>query len=263
MAGLDDRDYFDLEPGSALYLDDVAIFPLKTSAPARIAILTAIDELITIRDLVRAGVIPMVGMGPLLRAALETACVAIYLLNPEDRRTRVLRALREEYFEIKDHENVVGDLQPDGVVNREDKEEMLRRALSGLATAPSWHEITHNKLSITTKITTAEPTIERLQRRGRGAHAVRGYWRVFSGLTHGRQYAVMEVLDREELGYDEETGTVTARLTFSLRALVGMLRAVLDAVETALRLYGQLATQFTRKPEDSELEAILRTENRL
>lgn len=263
LAGLDDQGFFDLEPGSALYLDDVAIYPLKTSALARITILAAIDELITIRDLVRTGVIPMMGMGPLLRAALETACIAIYLLNPEDRRNRVLRSLREEYFEIKDHESVVADLQPEATVNRSGKEDQLRRALAGLAEGPSWHEITHNKQTITAKITAAEPTIEQLQQRGRGEHTIRGYWQVFSGLTHGRQYAAMEVLDREELAYDEETGTVTARLTFSLRALVGTLRVVLDAVDTALRLYGQLARQFTRAPADSELESVLREEGRL
>ncbi|WP_426624285.1 hypothetical protein ACPPVW_17230 [Leifsonia sp. McL0607] len=55
--------YFDLEIGSALYLDDVAMYPLKASAPARISIRASIDLLMTsrvrghlvFRDLARSG----------------------------------------------------------------------------------------------------------------------------------------------------------------------------------------------------------------
>lgn len=262
LATRDANGYFDPEIGSALYLDDVAVYPLKVSAPARISILASIDLLMTIRDIARAGTIPMVGMAPLLRAALETACVAIYLLDP-DRRTRVTRALCEEYVDIEDHENAIADLQPAESVNRAGHEEFIRRAIGSVPHGPTWEEVVGARKSITRKIEVAEPAIERMSQGGRGAHTVRGYWRVFSGLTHGRQYAARMVLDREELGYDDQTGTVTAQLTFSSLALVGTLRVVLDAVQTAIKLYGQLGRQFTRTPEDTIFEATLRSEGRL
>lgn len=88
-------------------------------------------------------------------------------------------------------------------------------------------------------------------------------WRGFSGMTHGRQYAALAILDREELAYDEETGVVTTHMTFGARSLVGTLNVVLDAADTAVHLYGVRARAYRNQPEDVELVIRLRAEGQI
>lgn len=112
LGQLDNRAYFEREPMSSLAVDDAAIYPLQVSSPPHIAILSSIDHLMTTATIVRGGILPMVALVSLLRSALETACVAIYFLAPEDRATRVLRVLRDAYFQIADHEAMKADMVP-------------------------------------------------------------------------------------------------------------------------------------------------------
>jgi len=264
LYGLDAQGYFEREPHSTLAIDDAAIYPLQVSAAPHFAILSSIDHLRTIADIVRSGTLPMTAVGTLLRSALETSCSAIYFLAPPTRADRVLRALRDEYFQIADAESMTADFDPGRTVNRAGKEEMLGRALQGYPAAGSWIDVTGGRpVSITAKIRFACPVVESHSRRGRAEYAVRGLWRGLSGITHGRKYAALAILDREELGYDESTGVVQTHMTFGVRSLVGCLAIVLDVVETAHKLWGQRSRSFTNLPEDAELLAVLRADGRL
>ncbi|OJU57365.1 MAG: hypothetical protein BGO04_15025 [Microbacterium sp. 70-38] len=264
LSNLDGQGYFEREPLSTLAIDDAAIYPLQVSTAPHFAILSSIDHLRTIADIVRSGTLPMTAVGTLLRSALETSCSAIYFLAPQSRADRVLRALRDEYFQIADAERMTADFDPDLTVNREGKEEMLGRALQGFSAAGSWANVTGGRpASITTKIQFACPVVEAHSLRGRAEFAVRGLWRGLSGITHGRQYAALAILDREELGYDESTGVVQTHMTFGVRSLVSCLAIVLDVVETAQKLWGQRSRRFTNLPEDAELVAVLRVDGRL
>ncbi|MGZ0712602.1 hypothetical protein ACWPKO_30115 (plasmid) [Coraliomargarita sp. W4R53] len=261
---LDVQAYFEREPLSTLAIDDAAIYPLQVSTAPHFAILSSIDHVKTVADIFRNGSLPMTAVGTLLRSALETSCSAIYFLAPPSRADRVLRALRDEYFQIADAESMTSDFDSGGIVNREGKEEMLSRALRGYTAAGTWEEVTGGRLvSITAKIQFACPVVEAHSHRGRQEYAVRGLWRGLSGITHGRQYAALAILDREELGYNESTGVVQTHMTFGVRSLVGCLAFVLDVVETAQKLWGQRSRSFTSLPEDAEFVAVLRTDGRL
>lgn len=263
FAQLDNHAYFERDPMSSLAVDDAAIYPLQVSSPSHIAILSSIDHLMTVATIVRGGTLPMVALVSLLRSALETACVAIYFLAPDDRATRVLRILRDAYFQIADHEAMNADIAPDAPFDRDAEEDLVRRALAGFPNAGTWQDVSGGRASITKKVELACPAIEAFHPRRRAEFQVRGMWRGFSGMTHGRKYAALAILDREELAYDEETGVVTTRMTFGARSLVGTLNVVLDAVDTAIHLYGVRARGYRSQPEDTELATRLRAEGRI
>lgn len=260
LAQLSDEGYFDVESESSLGLDDQVLRPLRMSSSAQMGIVSALDHLRTVAIVVRAGSLPYVALFSLLRSAIETSSVAIYLLEMDSRVVRAQRLLAAEYQEIRDRENSQSSLgQPP--IDREAAEKLLQAALRGYPAAWSWVDVTKSRTSITTKVTAASAQVEGFKRAGRNATAIAGLWQLFSGVTHARSYAVQTVLDREEVGFDPETGVVDIHFTTGVRSLTGSLLITLDVVETAIHMYGKRAREFTNQPEDTDLIRELRTEN--
>jgi hypothetical protein len=103
-----------IEPTSDLAGDDMVTYPYQVSSAACAAITAAVshasclrDSLFLWQDATHATVrLHTHGQLTLLRGTLENASLAIWLLEPDDRATRVLRRLQQERSEVKALENV-------------------------------------------------------------------------------------------------------------------------------------------------------------
>lgn len=86
----------DPELGSSLAVDDAALNPFQLSHAVVSALSTAVDHMHALRSLIAdAHVVYPCATFTLLRAALENAATAVWLLTPPDHRDqRVLRRLR-------------------------------------------------------------------------------------------------------------------------------------------------------------------------
>lgn len=257
LAELSDKGYFDVEHDSSLDLDNRVLRPLRMSSAAQMGIISAIDHLRTVGIVVRAGSMPYVALFSLLRSAIETSSVAIYLLEDDARVVRARRLLVAEYQEIADRVNSQANVG-EPPIDRGPPEALVKRALDGFPAAGSWQDVTKTRTTITAKVQAASAQVEALKNAGRPVTAVLGMWQLFSGVTHARGYAVQTVLDREELEYNPETGVVDVLFTTGARSLVGSLRITLDVVSTAVHFYGKRARSYTRQLEDTELAQLLK-----
>jgi hypothetical protein len=129
----------------------------------------------------------------LLRAALENASIAVWLLAPEDRRERVLRLLRLIWVDGEDNVQAWGLVGAESPRSREERkselQEMARAAglsqeqVGLVAVRPVWTSIVKSA--------------------GDGARELTGErallaWTVSSGIAHARPWAALSILDRVE-----------------------------------------------------------------
>lgn len=92
-------------PGSDLDRDDQVTRPLQSSHLVAHCLAATVDHLQTARHIIdRDGTgnftLPMNGLFPVLRSALESASLAIWLLQPEDHRERIRRSVAARWDEM-------------------------------------------------------------------------------------------------------------------------------------------------------------------
>ena len=93
----------DVHAGSSLWKDDEVTSPYLMSHSVRGALVSAVDHLNAFRALVQdAHVVHPRATLTLLRAALENAALAVWLLAPANRNERVLRRLRLQWADFRD-----------------------------------------------------------------------------------------------------------------------------------------------------------------
>jgi len=256
ISDFEERDrtgYFNVEARSALAIDDLWAYPLRMSGSASLAINAAIDHLRTIRLLIEAQSLPWIAIFTLMRSAIETAAIAIWLLQEDDRDARLWRLLQLEWGEIADVQKLMANLGRELSPSRERREELVLRPLARRPSIGSEADLRRRGPSITEKIGLAQVTVNScIPREGRPDRMVLALWQGMSGLTHGRSYAAQLLLDREELGYEPDTGAVDVRFTTGVRSLVGALRVAIDVVDVALRLFGARKVAWTSTAADLE-----------
>src|SRR5690349_15715455 len=94
--------------GSALCGDDRRSAPYHVSHEAWQRLDSAVDHLFALKVLIAdAGVLPTYAPFTLLRAAIENAASAVWLLDPSSRSERVLRRLRLEAANAKNSDRAV------------------------------------------------------------------------------------------------------------------------------------------------------------
>lgn len=222
-------------PGSPLAGDNTASRPFQLSHAAYFAIVHAADNLHALRLLTVRETGPNhltvvthpYAAYPLLRAALENASMAVWLLAPSNRDARLTRRFR---LLLKDAKN--GDEEA---------------ALLGHEAA------THAKrLDRMEPILTARPTISlnecknvpgfrSIVRQAAEGHdsdpvAAVAVWKLLSGLTHGDVWASQTATERDEVSVSED-GVVTMKTTSSIANIANMTAYVFTFVEAAVRLY--------------------------
>lgn len=109
-------------PGSPLRADDDRTHPYELSHGAWHSLSHAVDHLHCLRSLVRdARVIHMYAPYSLIRAALENACAAVWMLSPSNRSERVTRRLRLAAVDIRNGEQakeLMGTVGPRSLEDR-------------------------------------------------------------------------------------------------------------------------------------------------
>lgn len=210
--------------GSELSLDDQALAPHLLSGSIRASIAQALDHLDAHRGLMEdAQRIHVWAQYSLMRAALEAACTAVWLVvpdQPEERRFRLLRLIGRDIKDSQDAARLHGLEPKSGRTHRERLDEV-----KALAPAERRDEVGAS-LSYRRIVRAAapaadiEPDFLELQ------------WRILSGLTHGAQWATLAMLDRTTKPSAVD-GIVHARFTGSIETLSLQALQVLRFVDIA------------------------------
>jgi hypothetical protein len=208
LVGLRDTTFFDIEPGSALALDDAAVAPLRFSAIVRSTFVAATDSLAS------PGVVAPTFA--LLRSALECAAVTIWLLESDDPAVRATRLLSDVWGDIRDSDRLATALN--GVLESLSDQERDWKASHTAVFGDA--EVTARQMptSMAAKIDVAAGVVADFTRVPNMAAVVRSSWQAFGSLARGRAHAF-------DLPDD------------ALAMTAGSRSLVLDVLETAASLY--------------------------
>ncbi|WP_206797021.1 hypothetical protein [Amycolatopsis sp. MtRt-6] len=224
-------------PGSELAVDDQATDPRRLSHLALTAVGAAVDHFHASSLLISTGrVVHMNAQFTLLRAALENAATAVFMLGPDDSQERIFRALRIAWSDVVDQHNLLDNVnQPPRKSLAAHKTELQNLAKAQGMTKADVAKIAARALSYSMIVKTA------------GAEAFGDkvgplaltIWMVNSGSAHGKQWEAITKIDRANLvATDDVTvsqGQVTAGST-QLRLSAVMARRM---IERAWALYDQ------------------------
>lgn len=184
--------------GSDLHSDDAALSPLWLSTYASHALAVAIDSLRAARLIVenpdepRRARLTMMGHYPPLRAALEGAGTALWLLAPADPRVRQLRTLRAYFRDLQEDDAFLSEAQKprrgDSAeatalkqrMRDEDAFSGRRASIETVAAALGYEKRAWKgeRLGVGTVLSEIDPVISP------PLMSVLGVWRFLSGLSH-------------------------------------------------------------------------------
>jgi len=227
-------------PGSSLAGDDKHSTPFQLSHAVTLAMVHATDNLESLRTLTINGQHPELQITtrpyaayPTLRAVLENASIAVWLLGAKTRDERLTRRFRL--------------LLADGA----SRDTVARLTGRGRATVHA-ERLTRIRtivdargLSVTGK--TNRVMMKEIVRDAAAAldqHDPDFYealWRILSGATHGDLWASMMVTEHDPVG-DAVDGVVTARITTPVRVIADLSSLVLGLTTAAIALYEERRT---------------------
>jgi hypothetical protein len=220
-----------VQPHSSLAADDMANSPFHVSPAAIHGIAGAVDHLHSPRMLQKAASLHTFAPFTLNRAAIEGAAVAIWLLAPRTRDERIRRRLALATQNARDFEPVVTTVgRPTSLSDRLDEiRDVARRRPSldpeGIIGTP--------------------PGFGRIIREA-GAETALGSdftvicWKGCSGITHNRQWATVNFLDREELSRIANVRNL--QMTAFFKNVLAMTAVSVSLSSEARRLFAKRAT---------------------
>jgi hypothetical protein len=214
-----------MQPPSSLAADDLAANPFHVSHAAIHGIAGAVDHLHSLRMLIKtAASLHTFAPFTLNRAAIEGAAVAIWLLAPRTRDERIRRRLTLATQNARDFEPVVTTLgQAPSLSDRLD--EIRNVARKGPSLDPDGIVGVPRGFGRIIQEAGAETAI--------GSDFAVICWKACSGITHNRQWAAVNLLDREELS--RVANVRNLRMTASFKNVLAM-TAVSVALSTEARL---------------------------
>lgn len=189
-----------VQPGSRMAVDDAATAPHHLSHAVLSALSHGIDHLHCFRSLiVDAQALHVYAPFSLLRAAFENFSTVLWLLEPDDRETRVQRRLQLAAANIRYGEDVRRLAQEAG-------EDQSERRLGDVAAIAVSAGVPADRILGRT------PGYESIVRGGAAATALSAdtlvlVWKTCSGITHGQSWASLGVLERE-ITQDDESGEI-------------------------------------------------------
>ncbi|GAA3651346.1 hypothetical protein GCM10022237_08940 [Nocardioides ginsengisoli] len=230
---------------SPLAGDDAAADPFQVSHTAWHGIAHAVDNLQAFRRLTVSGegdhfdvsTHPFAAY-PLLRAALENASVALWLLAPEDadeRLTRRFRLVLQDAAHGDDVARLMGH-EPTTYERR------VERVSGLIANRPSVDLAACKKRAGFRAIVP-----EAAEGTGTDANTASVVWRLLSGLTHGDQWASLAWAEREQVDLSADGTVFTVRMTASLANTANMARYVVALAESSTRAF-----EMRKAPVDSD-----------
>lgn len=216
---------FPVGDGSSLHGDDSAASPYQVSHVLRLCLTAAVDHLHAVKVLVvDTGVLHVAAPSSLSQGALENLATAYWIVGPSKRDERIERALRWHAQNVKDSDKASAGLN---LPNHKTRESKLQKLYTVGATRGIGEKTIRDGYRSTAAV---EYT---------GANApdlplgVVLPWMLCSGFAHGRPWAYLGSLDREESARDDDI--INVKLTSDLgRALYPALSA-LQLLERFLR----------------------------
>lgn len=226
-----------VQRGSVLYADEHWAEPFKSSTAFWLSMSATSDHLHALKLLVwEANVHHTYAPYTLARAAIEAASTAVWLLSPETREERVLRALRWYAQNFRDECRALNDEQQRDKWLGRIKDTALARGLDTSAAT--------RKLTTTEVVEGADSLIP-------GTHTA---WQAFSGMAHSRMWAPMGLLETEVLSRDK--GTTTTKMTSGSAQLLWAAKSALFVAVEAARLWRERAEPRLPRPETPIPEAF-------
>ncbi|NED22410.1 hypothetical protein G3I31_30985 [Streptomyces sp. SID9913] len=224
-----------VEPGSSLSGDDAKIPTLMVSSAAYQCFTHAVDHLHAVQALLfEARVIHSYAPYSLLRAAVEAAGEAIWLLEPSSRQERIRRCLKRAYENVrqgKDFMDLSG-LQPSGRPHAERVQELKDLAVqNGLDP----HDVC-GRWSTQRQLAFADQAVGD----GKETYA-QNLWQICSGFAHGREWATLGVLERTV--HSQVGNVVQLKLSSSTDVLLNMLYVAALLTGKAKTLYDERRTR--------------------
>lgn len=243
-----------VEPRSSLQLDDRYLGAWRGASLAQGAMGAAVDALQTLKFVaIENGVIPMTALYPLLRAVVESAALAIFLLSPRSRDERLRRsycvaaddARLRSIFE-KQHANAGAAKKLDGV-RAEIRELLAERGTLGDPAAFQFVRVEYSDLVAKAGVVLDADPVVRVE----SEMTLLALWQLLSGLSHAKQWAMINVLERSEAVVNDDNASAYVRLTTSPAVVAVFLERGLQAIECALRFWGRRSHAWTAEPEDA------------
>lgn len=186
-----DADYPRPTSGSPLFADDERTHPFQASHAAWHALSHAVDSLHCLRSVLRdAHTIHMYASYALIRAALENASAAVWMLHPGSRTERVTRRLRFCALDVRSGERALRPLGNAGLRPERERLDELRD-IARRAGA--------NAEMAVRRVGYGEIVEESGKALASGSQATMFVWRLCSGITHGDFWTTINAAERVEL----------------------------------------------------------------
>jgi len=259
-----------VEERSSLRLDDRYLGAWRGGGLHRGAMATAGDALRTVQGILEKNEVPMTALYPLLRAAVENASLAIYLLAPGDRDTRLVRSYQVADDDAKwqcvfatnlgqKHASATRTRSKVDIHNLISSRPSLGAPRAVKLGAPRYGDM----VALADAAIAADPAVSTP-----AGMPLLAWWQLMSGMSHGKQWALIAALERSGAIEDAADESAHVKLTSSTVMVGFALQRAVETLETALRLYGQRSKSAWAQPEDasepvSETPAQLRETRRV
>jgi hypothetical protein len=229
-----------------------------------LAVAASLDAVCAIRALLETEKLPMTALYPLLRSAIENAALAIYLLEPESRDDRLRRSYRVAEDDAKGSSNF-RDLMAD--------DDGSERHVEPESSATNSRDITRGEILrlIESRSSLGDPDAYRSEplrypdvvkvadsAMGEdkaldtsGGVSLFSWWQLLSGLRHGKQRAMLPILNRSDAIVDVADKSAEVKLTSSAVVITLVFQRATETLETALRLCGCRPKDTWNLPEDA------------
>ncbi|WP_143086755.1 hypothetical protein [Lentzea flaviverrucosa] len=196
-----------VDPASELGVDDAATGPKCLSHLAVASLNAAVDHFHAARTLF-ADVRVFYGNAQftLLRAALENAATAVYMLVPDDRETRILRALRVAWSDVNDQHSLIDTMRENAqrrgtrpIAEPKNSKSAWKGRLQKIARdrGMSDKDVAQVAAGLPYSVIVRDASKEALgQDLGELALVC---WKINSGSTHGKQWEAITKVDRSTL----------------------------------------------------------------
>jgi hypothetical protein len=225
----------DPAPRSSLCGDDRKAHPFEVSHASWHFLSHAVDHLACLRALIgKAGFVPMYAPFTIVRGALENACAAVWLLQPEKRDERLERRLRLASDDIRNGEQVkelTGRTGPRSEHERADQvRDIARRA--GLDEKKAIARVSYHEI------------VKFVEENGPANGAVVAAWKLCSGYAHGDMWTTFAASRRIEVA-----STANPAIgAFKIEANLGLLSNVTHLAVSLTSLGWQLYDQRCQAP---------------
>jgi hypothetical protein len=220
-----------IESGSALAGDARKCPTIQGVHAAWNGVVQAVDHLHALKVLVDdAQVLHTFAPYTLLRSAIENAATAVWLLSPRKRSERLQRCFRLAHHEAWEYGKVTKLLPPEHHSKRsaEERIEEIRSLASSLDLDLSY---VLGQFSYEKVVKDAGETASL----GVGLSPL--LWRLGAGFSHGRYWASLSMLERQEV--TREADILNVRLTSSLDAVMMTAQGPFQLISKAMELLDQ------------------------